>query len=126
MKVTVELVFAVITLIVVILGIDAYLSVQRESAFLQTELQKKAYRIGNALKELVADAWRRQGPDYVFSMIQTANERDRLILIRWVWLDAQSGDKFSPQLPPTKLEKLTPGETTTYHYRRSDGKSLLL
>ena len=109
MKLTVKLVFAVVALIVVILGVDSYFSVQRESNFLRKELEGKAYRIGNAMKELVADAWHRQGPDYVLSLIQAANRRERLV-IRWVWLDAATGDRFSPQVPSDRLGRVPPAK----------------
>lgn len=126
MKLTLQLVFAVIALIVLILCVDAWLSVTRESRFLRNELQKKAYRIGDAMKELVADAWRRQGPEYVLSLIQAANEREPLILIRWVWLDANTGDRFSPLAPVSKLKRVKPGETVTLEYQSPKGDSLFL
>lgn len=125
MKLTLKLVVAVVALIVVMLAIDSYLSVQRESAYLRTELQGKAYRIGNAMKELVADAWQRQGPDYVLALIQAANKRER-IMIRWVWLDAADGDRFSPQIPADRLGRVPTGETVTVQYHTPDGNSLLL
>src|SRR4051794_27916514 len=103
MKLTLKLVFAVIALIVVILGADTYLSVQRESEFLQNEVQGKAYRIGNAMKELVADAWRHRGPDSAFALIRLANQRESTVMIRWVWLDAAPDDKFIPKIPPERL-----------------------
>ena len=126
MNLTLKLVFAVIALIVLILSIDACLAVNRESTFLRNELQKKAYRIGNAMKELVEDAWRRQGSDYVLRLIQAANKKERLILIRWVWLDAGTDDRFSPQIPTSKRGLVAPGETVTVQYRSPDGNSYLL
>lgn len=126
MKLTLKLVFAVIALIVLILCVDAWMAVNRESKFLRRELQKKAYRIGNAMKELVADAWRRQGPDYVLSLIRAANEREHLILFRWVWLDANSGERYSPQAPASKLTDVSLGEPISLEYRSSDGTWLLL
>ncbi len=126
MKLTLKLVFAVIALIVVILGTDAYFSVQRESDFLRKELERKAYRIGNAMKELVADAWRHQGPEIALSLIQAANERERLTIIRWVWLDETREDRFSPKVPSDRLKKVPHGEPFAMLYRSPEGNSLLL
>ena len=117
MKLTFKLVFALIALIVLILGVDAYLSVQRESAFLRAELQRKSYRIGNAMKELVADAWRREGPDVALELIQAANQRERLLMIRWVWLDAASGDRFRPQAPSDRIGGVSLSEPVTLQFR---------
>ena len=126
MKLTIKLVFALVALVVLILGVDAYLSVRRESDFLRTELQRKAYRIGNAMKELVADVWRREGPDSALALIQAANQRERLVLIRWVWLDDASGDRFRPQAPVDRLGRTSRGETVTLQYRTPDGTEYLL
>ena len=126
MKLTLKLVFALIALIVVILGADAYFSVQRESKFLQAELQRKAYRIGNAMKELVADAWRHQGPEVALALIEAANQRERLVMIRWVWLDAASNDQFHPQAPADRLNDVQQTEAVTVHYRSPEGTSMLL
>jgi two-component system NtrC family sensor kinase len=126
MKLTFKLVFALITLIVVILGVDAYFSVHRESKFLRAELQRKAYRIGNAMKELVADAWRRQGPENVLALIQAANQRDQLVIIRWVWLDGASTERFRPRVPADRLGRASHGETVTLQYRTPDGTECLL
>ena len=113
MKLTFKLVFALIALIVLILVVDAYLSVRRESAFLREELQRKAYRIGSAMKELVADAWRRQGPDVALALIQAANERERLLMIRWVWLDDSGIETFRPHAPTDQLGQSTLSEPVT-------------
>lgn len=126
MKLTFRLVFAVIALIVVILGADAYVSVHRESAFLEQELERKAYRIGKAMKELVADAWRHQGPDAAIELIHAANEREQWMMIRWVWLDNTSDDRFIPQVPTDRLNPALRNEACTLHYRSPKGASLLL
>ncbi len=126
MKLTLKLVFTLIALIVLILGVDAYFSVQRESAFLQAELQRKAYRIGNAMKELVADAWRREEPEDVLALIQAANQRERLLLIRWVWLDESNGNRFSPQVSADQLGQISLSDPVTLHYRSPEGASFLL
>ena len=126
MKLTFKLVFALIALIVLILGVDAYLSVQRESAFLRAELQRKSYRIGNAMKELVADAWRREGPDVALELIQAANQRERLLMIRWVWLDAASGDRFRPQAPSDRIGGVSLSEPVTLQFRTPEGTEVLV
>jgi two-component system, NtrC family, sensor kinase len=126
MKLTFKLVFALITLIVLILVVDAYLSVRRESAFLREELQRKAYRIGSAMKELVADTWRRQGPDVALALIHAANERERLLMIRWVWLDDYGSETFRPHAPTDRLGQATLGEPVTLQYRTRDGREFLV
>lgn len=126
MKLTFKLVFALIALIVLILGIDAYLSVHRESKFLRAELERKAYRIGSAMKELVADAWRREGPEVALALIQAANERERLLLIRWVWLDDRSGERFRPHASADRLAKTSLREPVTFQYRTADGDEYLV
>lgn len=126
MTLTFKLVFAIIALIVLILGVDAWLSVRRESTFLRAELERKAYRIGNAMKELVADAWRREGPEVALALIQAANERDRVLLIRWVWLDGASSDRYRPQAPTERLARAELNDPITLQYRRADGSEYLI
>ena len=126
MKLTFKLVFALIALIVLILGIDAYLSVHRESKFLRAELERKAYRIGSAMKDLVANAWRREGPEVALALIRAANERERLLLIRWVWLDDRSGERFSPHASAERLGKMSLRDPVTLQYRTADGNEYLV
>jgi len=126
MKLTFKLVFALITLIVLILGVDAWLSVRRESRFLRAELERKAYRIGSAMKELVADAWRREGPDVALALIQAANQRERLLMIRWVWLDGKSSELFRPRASENPLDHNRLNEPVTVQYRTPDGRDYLI
>jgi two-component system NtrC family sensor kinase len=126
MKLTFKLVLALIALIVLILGVDAWLSVRRESRFLRAELERKAYRIGNAMKELVADAWRRQGPDVALALIQAANQRERLMIIRWVWLDGRGTERFRPQAPEDRVGSPPLNEPVTLQYRSLDGTDYLV
>lgn len=126
MKLTFKLVFALIALIVLILGVDAWLSVRRESRFLRAELERKAYRIGNAMKELVADAWRREGPDVALALIQAANQRERILMIRWVWLDGKSSELFRPRASEDRLGNTRLNEHVTVQYRTPDGTDYLV
>ena len=126
MRLTFKLVCALVIIVVTILGVDAYLSVQRESVFLRTELQRKAYRIGNAMKELVAEVWRREGSENALALIEAANQRERLVLIRWVWLDETGGERFRPQAPADRINRATRGETVTLQYQSADGAAYLL
>jgi signal transduction histidine kinase len=126
MKLTLKLVFAVIALIVVILGADAILSVRRESEFLQEELQRKAYAIGTAMKELVADAWRQHGRTVALALIQEANERERFVSMRIVFFDSPSEDSFAPKAPADRWNQVSKSEAVTFHSRSPDGRSMLL
>ena len=126
MKLTFKLVLSLIALIVLILGVDAWLSVKRESRFLRAELERKAYRIGDAMRELVADAWRRQGPDVALALIQAANQRERSMIIRWVWLDGRGSDRFRPQAPEDRVGTPPLNEPVSVHFRSSDGTEYLI
>lgn len=126
MKLTLKLVFAVIALIVPILAADAYFSVRRESEFLDKELERKAYRIGNALKELVANEWQSRGPDAALAVIQEADRREKIVTIRWVWLDATAGDRYHPQVSRETVDQVTGREIMSVRYRNSEGNSVLL
>ena len=126
MKLTLKLVFAVIALIVPILGADAYFSVQRESKFLDQELERKAYRIGNALKELVANEWQSRGPDAALAVIQEADRREKIVKIRWVWFDASAGDRYQPQASAETVGQVTGREILTVRYRNTEGNPVLL
>ena len=126
MRLTLKLVFCVVALIMLILCIDAYLSVQRESDFLRKELEQKSYRIGHAMKQLVADAWRHEGQERVMALIRAANQREEYLLIRWVWLDEAKDDRFSPQAPRDHLGKVSIGDSVTLRYLTSKGNPILL
>ncbi len=122
MKLAAKLISGVVLFIVLVLAVDGYLSLQREEQFLRSELQRKAYRIGDAMRELVADVWRTNGSRRALELIETANQEQHLLFIRWVWLDAEPDDqRYRPRVPQEKLVPVVEGRGFTIEHTDEQG-----
>lgn len=113
MKLTLKLVSLLTLVIVAALVLDGYLTLQRETVFLRSELERKAYRVGTALEHLIADAWRSSGRERALTLIAAASEQDDSLRIRWVWLDVHQSNveaASGPQAPRrnTQPERFEP------------------
>ncbi|MBI1313017.1 HAMP domain-containing protein [bacterium] len=126
MKLTLKLISLLILVIVSALLLDGYLTLQRETTFLRSELERKAYRIGEALRHLVADAWQMSGQKRALTLIEAAGVQDQTLRIRWVWLDAATGDANAPLAGQQQMQSILSGERVHLEAVDENGQRLLL
>ena len=104
---------------ILLLGIEAYFSRQREIDSAELDMRRNAQRLGESVKLFVADVWRTEGPRRALQLIDELDRAEGLVRIRWVWLDAASGDPHCPLAPREDLAHLD--RTPTFSLLRFDG-----
>lgn len=92
--------------IVVLLAIDAYLSVRREVALFDRDMANDGILIGRTLRPLALEAWSAGGNEAAASVIMEANRQRSEIDIRWVRLDEGVSASNSPRAPLSLLDGL--------------------
>ncbi|NQU23880.1 MAG: HAMP domain-containing protein [Candidatus Nealsonbacteria bacterium] len=125
MKLAAKLVSGLLLGIVLLLGVDGYFSIQRETELYETNMEHDALLLGRAMRGLVADSWRADGGVRAKQLIEDANHEEHEVHIRWVWLDTSSDSDLSPQVPLEKLGPAVRGEETSLKAREQDGDEYL-
>jgi len=100
--------------IVALLAIDGYLSAHREIKLFDNEMEHDALLLGHAMKDLIAAAWQVKGQDLTLKLIEAANRDEHRIHIRWVWLDAPSGDPYAPRVSQVKMGPVVSGQEVSF------------
>src|SRR5205085_6410117 len=96
-KLTLALVFAVVT----VLTVNGLLTARREIAFFEADTQRDARVMGRALVAVVAEIWRTRGEARALEIIDQANEREADVNFRLVSLDPSSPRR--PTIDPGPL-----------------------
>ncbi len=84
MRLAARLVGALVLGIFVLLALDAYVSVQRETEQYRDDMIHDAQLLGDALKGLVYDIWRNRGSQQAQRLVRQANRHEQAVRIRWV------------------------------------------
>jgi two-component system NtrC family sensor kinase len=122
MKLMAKLVFILLLGIVVVLLIDGYLSVRREVELFEWNMKRNALLLGHAMKGLVIDSWGSDGGKRALRLIQDANEHERQVSIRWIWLDAAPGTRSAPLASREELTPLVHGKEVCLRTREKQGQ----
>jgi len=127
MKLTAKLVSILLLGIILLLAIDGYISIQRETHLFEANMRRNALLLGRAMKGLVADSWNADGGTRAEQLIEDANAEEDRVSIRWVWLDATSESdlRLRPRVPRERLEPLLRGEEISLRSRDQDGDEYL-
>src|SRR5574341_107301 len=110
MKLSFKIMSIVFLGIFVLLVIDGYMSVQREIELFTNDVRHDALLLGHAAKQLVSEAWEHGGQSHAFELIESINQDEHQMQIRWVWLDAAPDDPFAPRVSPARLNSDSSGQ----------------
>jgi len=125
MKVAIQLVSVVMAGIVLLLAVEAYLSVRHETELYQTDMRHDAHLLGQAMKGPIADVWHARGAQRALELVGDANREEHVVRIRWVWLDAAPGDEFYPRVGLEKLGSAVRGREVSVDDRDEEGHRCL-
>lgn len=125
MKLAAKLILFLVLVIFIMLVIDGYISYQRQSKLFEKGMKLDAHLIGNTMKRVVADIWRRDGERSALKIIKDASNEEHPMTIRWVWLDASPENLHSPRVPVKKLAPVVHGQTISLKGRGKNGKGCL-
>jgi two-component system NtrC family sensor kinase len=99
---------------VAVLAIEAYQAVRREREFFRADMQHDAQLLGRSLMGPIADVWRISGEQRALELIRDANRQERVVHIRWVWLDAMDSDSHKPCVDRQQLLAVARGEEASF------------
>lgn len=125
MKIAFKLIFFVLSGIIFLLAIDGYFTVRREIKLFDEEMKLDGLVLGNAMKEMIKDVWQSGGQQRVIDLIKHANEGEKRIYIRWVWLDSPPGDTFGPRCSKDRLGPVFNGRDFSLENAGKDGNRYL-
>jgi two-component system NtrC family sensor kinase len=114
MRLLIKIVSLILLGTIVLLAIDGYISIRREIALFDNDIAQDGLLLGRTMKEVVSAAWESGGMVRALELIRDANEEEKRIDIRWVWLDAPPTDPFAPRLSRDKLRPLTREQELSY------------
>jgi signal transduction histidine kinase len=126
MKLAIKLCSLLIVGIIVVLAVDAYLAVQRESEDLLADVRYDTALLGHTIKNLVTDVWDTSGEERALQLIEDANRKQEAVQIRWVWLDRAEGPRQRPRLDIQQLGPVFRGMEASFQVSSSSGEDQLV
>src|SRR5262249_20913960 len=106
MRLVLKLTLAIVAGMCAVLAIHGYLQVQREVGLNRADMQSDHYAMGRAFGTAVAEVWRVEGEERAMQLVKELNEREQLVLIRWVWLASPASDLHRPQVVSEQLREV--------------------
>lgn len=125
MRLTAKLVSLLVAGMILVLAIEAVISIHRDVEVFEVDMRRDANQLGRTLKDLTEDVWRTNGQQRALQLIEDANEEELLVSVRWVWLDARAGDTYRPRAPAERLEPVGRGQQISLQERDETGRGFL-
>ena len=117
MKLAFKLVSVIIFEIILLLAVDGYFSIKRETKLFDTEMKREARQIGYAMKDLVVEVWHTSGQCRAMQFIKAANKEEHMVNIRGVWLDSSPNELNRPRVLLGRLEPVLQGQEVSLKER---------
>jgi signal transduction histidine kinase len=114
MKLAAKLVSIIILGIIIILAVDGYISIRRDTEILEANMRRDAQLMGRSLRDLIADVWEKRGQKRALELIEHANKEEYLINIRWVDLDSSVKGPYSPNINRERLNMVMQGQEMSF------------
>jgi len=109
---------------IVMIGIDEYLSFKAEVKQFELDMGTNALQTGNAIAGIIAHAWKKSGEGKALELLEAASTSGT-IPVRWVWRDNFPDDATVAAGEKQQLENLDLSVTTTLKIHDHDGETLL-
>ena len=126
MKLAIKLCSLLILGIIVILAVDAYLAVRRESEDLLADVRYDTALLGHTIKNLVTDVWSTSGEARAIQLIEDANREEEAVQIRWVWLDHAEDPRERPRVDVQQLGPVVCGMEASFQVSSPSGEDQLV
>ena len=117
MRLTTKMTLALAAAILLVLGVNALVRVQREAALFESDTRHDDLLLGRALAGAVARTWVSGERGQAVDLIADANAREDEVAIRWVWLDAAEGAPDAPMVPVRRLDLARQGKAQSVRWR---------
>jgi two-component system, NtrC family, sensor kinase len=117
MKLTRKLTVALACAILVVLGLDAALEVDRKATVFERSIQRDTELLARTIAASAGRVWQTAGETQARDLVENANERNDEVIIRWVSFEAPAGSDKSPAVPVDLIGPLWPDRTRTVSWR---------
>ena len=117
MKLTRKLTIALAFAILVVLGIDASLEVERKAQLFEGAIRRDTQLLSRTIAASAARVWTTAGENQARDLVENANEQQSDVSIRWVSLQAPRGNPKGPEVPPEIIRPLIAAGAGTIRWR---------
>ena len=124
MKLARKLTLFLLLAMCIVLALDAWVGIWRETRLLEKDMRTDQRDTGRALASAIADTWERDGHDRALALVDEANARALQLQFRWVDADGASGSQH--RLTPAARADLEKDIPVTQAVRGDDGRDRLL
>jgi signal transduction histidine kinase len=109
MKLARKMVFGLLTGVIAVLLVSAWLRVLREVEQFDSDMQRDDLLVGRAIATGVSRTWRFEGEQAGLDFIRAFSGQEHHVQVRWVWLDGSVRPENSPRLPVDELGPVRAG-----------------
>ncbi len=99
MRLTFKITLFFIGGICLVMAWHGFSRVDREADFFETQIRRDHYSVAQPLAMMSGRAWDQFGESFAYELVESANEADERMRIRWVWADADSPERIRPEAP---------------------------
>ncbi|MDH3716841.1 MAG: HAMP domain-containing histidine kinase [Planctomycetota bacterium] len=112
--------------VVILIAVDGYLSVQREIEFFEQDMRRDARQLCDGVQDMLADVWKAGGQQRAMQLIEESNQDNRIMRMRWVWLDESPVDLYRPRVTANDLLTVRREEIVSLKHVDQTGTERLL
>jgi two-component system NtrC family sensor kinase len=85
MKLARKLTLAILSVMIAVFSVHALERIDRDGRVLREDIRRDHRTLGRALRAIVPDVWREDGPKRALALIEATNQQENAIFLRWVW-----------------------------------------
>jgi len=109
----------------VVLGVNAWVRLEREFSLFETDVIRDHRVMGRGLRAAITEIWIQDGEARALDLLERTNVRESEVVIRWVWLDAAPGDPYAPSAPGSTTADLRVGNPTDWIHVDVEGNRVV-
>ncbi len=94
MRLTVKLIIALSLAILFVLGVNAFVRINREAALFEDDMRKDSALMGRSLAGAVSRIWTTVGEAEALDLVENADERESYVKVRWLWLEEPGAEQL--------------------------------
>ncbi len=114
MRLTFKITLFFIGGICLVMAWHGFSRLDRERDLLETQMRRHHYAIAQPLAVMVGESWDDLGEVYAYSLVESSNEADERVRIRWVWTEAESPERIRPEAPDGTGSQLARGMAVSW------------
>ena len=114
MRLTFKITLFIIGGICLIMAWHGLSNIERETELFEGQMRQDHYAIAQPLAIIAGQAWSRFGESFAYELVESSNEADERVRIRWVWTDADGSDRIRPEGPEEVGSKLAGGAAVSW------------